>query len=1233
MSSKDPHHWTSLEVAAYLRSINLAEKYVDVFIREEINGIILVNLTKEELKDEPFCLRAFAPLKTVLGGIDALKKDVNIGAEVPQYQQPEPQPNISPSLMQLPQMQIPQDQDFGFHSVRSYPDPGPLNIPVGHIFPQMPPPPMFENGFNPDLIPKYQHLEEEHVDPLTAMYAGMDMGIPINHKPIPMPVPEESQQVAAHDSWPLIPLSSGGSNVAIPSAAIISEEDQDEPERSLITIPQSSTDSTTSFPGPTMPLPLSEFSLSEVLRNVGIDQKKKKKEKAGGVAVEPVGEVKSNPKYVEVSGGTDLSVPPTNWLDDDERVHRPYNPGVVELPSGEFKTSALTVALAEDITRNGGEAAEGIDFISPAENLRSLFTAPYTDENFSLSIHRVGQSLVIESFPGTDEAKKASEEIMMSKLLYYSILAEDQKSSEAQGEMVDGSEPEITSPKTPIILNSQGAESQSFGGGSTSSVINTLPGAVAPPSFYRNLKWHFQDLKILLGSDQLLMQRDNGSEIALKLQDASQSLAPIDALEYWVDNVMNNVPQVAICYHKDGITQGYQLINTSDLPSISKEASFEPQIVQEYAGNVLHWLKDNCTREAGSYILVREHGQLKLFDLSPMYEDMEAEESKAETAIVPYARAVGPARKHKRERPFAYPVAMLCLRMGSKLAESGHADSAAKALRLLQKAYDLLPAGSAKLKSQAKAHMATAHIVSRGRKKDTNPKKKKATNLESNPAVDTDEREQKMHDDEQRELGYSLASNELEAALRELREEQQEDTSEEQLLIRERLTHCYIELIFVTAACDDIISCLEWARKAELLIEESRSIELRGSSRVLKAPPGMEGSPSKQPESSGLPDSPRLAHAMIRLLESLGDLHQSICWRLTRKDEQPSNIIAPLQEALDRVLQSDHSKSSLLWKNNPLSDVVDKQFDSALNFYYSAAKHEAKVNTEKVVPGGIEVDYVSRKELMQKLGRTYNLWASTLMRGQIRLSKASQYLSQALHCFSSMPDDPAADMNKAAITMNLGNLMQKLAAEEADKKKKDEIVSSREEGFVNKAISYYTDAVKLLASQSEKTVLYNDALKNSAKAQAQLAIRYKHHFKELVREQPEIDYEKRTSDLLLSALKTFSVCIISFYVISEINNHFIKPHTQSIHDTADEASAYAHLAQLHRITLSLDYEPPSSDSEGLAKRNEQRFRLSEMYFGKANSYYSNIRTDPMFLKLRMEVTRLHMDQRMLILFI
>eukprot|EP01060_Flectonema_neradi_P000324 TRINITY_DN10216_c1_g1_i1.p1 TRINITY_DN10216_c1_g1~~TRINITY_DN10216_c1_g1_i1.p1 ORF type:complete len:213 (+),score=43.20 TRINITY_DN10216_c1_g1_i1:68-640(+) len=178
---KDPYTWTHEEVGAYLKSMNLADNYVQVFIDEGINGMVLMNLTREELKEEPFNMKTFAPIKTVTATIDTLKQQMSEQREpevssVPERKlsapdmQPISHPLPGPMMDSVHPMQDTRGHPMQF--VDAFPQSqlgfAPQYFTASNVaYPLLPPPPLFEHGMNPDFLPKkafFTQLDQKYGD-------------------------------------------------------------------------------------------------------------------------------------------------------------------------------------------------------------------------------------------------------------------------------------------------------------------------------------------------------------------------------------------------------------------------------------------------------------------------------------------------------------------------------------------------------------------------------------------------------------------------------------------------------------------------------------------------------------------------------------------------------------------------------------------------------------------------------------------------------------------------------------------------------------------------------------------------------------------------------------------------------------------------------------------------------------------------------------------------------------
>lgn len=124
--------------------------------------------------------------------------------------------------------------------------------------------------------------------------------------------------------------------------------------------------------------------------------------------------------------------------------------------------------------------------------------------------------------------------------------------------------------------------------------------------FLRVLFWKFNNLRMFLGSDLLIFSNEKYVAVSLHLWDVSRQVTPLTWLEAWLDNVMASVPELAICYHQNGVVQGYELLKTDDIflsKGVSEDGTpaFHPHIVRQNGHSVLRFLQENCKQDPGAY--------------------------------------------------------------------------------------------------------------------------------------------------------------------------------------------------------------------------------------------------------------------------------------------------------------------------------------------------------------------------------------------------------------------------------------------------------------------------------------------------------------------------------------------------------------------------------------------------------------------------------------------------------
>ncbi|KAL6962012.1 hypothetical protein U1Q18_036968 [Sarracenia purpurea var. burkii] len=374
------------------------------------------------------------------------------------------------------------------------------------------------------------------------------------------------------------------------------------------------------------------------------------------------------PRYRVLPNETDLNMPPLLSSIPDK---------VLPIVAAKSRTNGDSPWESGAITSNlikKGEAlavsgfveyGDEIDVIAPADILKQIFKIPYSKARLSIAVHRIGKTLVLNTGPDVEEGEKmvrrhnnqskSADQSLVLNFAMHSVRMEacdcppahhatsefqskssvlpgkfeSRDASQFSGQGDDIGEEEEFSPECPQV------KMDNFYWGSknnrkskdchavkkASQVKEKSRGSmkesekyrrVGNDEFLRVLFWQFHNFRMLLGSDLLLYSNEK-----------YVAVTPLTWLEAWLDNVMASVPELAICYHQNGVVQGYELLKTDDifiLKGVSEDGTpaFYPHVVQQNGLSVLRFIQENCKQDPGAYWLYKNAGEdvIQLFDLS-----------------------------------------------------------------------------------------------------------------------------------------------------------------------------------------------------------------------------------------------------------------------------------------------------------------------------------------------------------------------------------------------------------------------------------------------------------------------------------------------------------------------------------------------------------------------------------------------------------------------------------------
>ncbi|GAB4844816.1 hypothetical protein Ancab_038204 [Ancistrocladus abbreviatus] len=400
-------------------------------------------------------------------------------------------------------------------------------------------------------------------------------------------------------------------------------------------------------------------------------------------ALVPSSQTVTAPRYRMLPTETDLNTLPL-LSSLPERVPIDYGAAVQsraangDMPWDSGAVTSNLIRKGEALAVSGlVEYGDEIDVIAPADIVKQIFKMPYSKARLSIVVHRIGQTLVLNAGPDVDEGErlvrrnqpKCADQSLFLNFAMHSVRMEacdcppacSPKESKLESSVLpDPSDSRKDSFTSSDIQRNNATHSEGLnqdvdksevkqdcfywesmknkrnkghapvkkasqmGGKSRCSMQESEKyGRGGNDEFLRVLFWQFHNFRMLLGSDLLLFSNEKYVAVSLHLWDVSRQVTPLTWLEAWLDNVMASVPELAICYHQNGVIQGYELLETDHiflLKGISEDGTpaFQPHIVEQNGLSVLRFLQENCAQDPGAYWLYKSAGEdvIQLFDLS-----------------------------------------------------------------------------------------------------------------------------------------------------------------------------------------------------------------------------------------------------------------------------------------------------------------------------------------------------------------------------------------------------------------------------------------------------------------------------------------------------------------------------------------------------------------------------------------------------------------------------------------
>uniref|UniRef100_A0A8C0DFP2 Erythroid differentiation regulatory factor 1 n=1 Tax=Balaenoptera musculus TaxID=9771 RepID=A0A8C0DFP2_BALMU len=451
--------------------------------------------------------------------------------------------------------------------------------------------------------------------------------------------------------------------------------------------------------------------------------------------------------FARLQEKTDLKLPPANWLRESAKLGPA---GTTILGNSRKSKPFSSFGMAYDFIDSVGN---DVDVVSDSENIKKLLKIPYSKSHVSMAVHRIGRTLLLDELDIQElfmrssqtgdwtwlkefyqrlidqkwQRKKKSKEhwyqkAILSKFLYYSIngdgaaqpvpsAAEQQESSSTdQTNDSDGASWPAPFEMPSSVSEDPGASSQGGEPLEPSYIVGHVASAPKEQTlttlfndgensqglkndFARNILWTFEDIHMLVGSNMPIFGGGRYPAVSLRLRDNNKPINVLTGIDYWLDNLICNVPELVMCFHVNGIVQKYEMIKTEEIPNL-ENSNFSTKVIKDIAQNILSFLKSNCTKEGHTYWLFKASGSdiVKLYDLTTLCEETEDKYQNPFTmpvAILLYKVACNMMMKKNQNKKHYGTVRTLLLNCVKLLDKSRHPQIIASANYMLSELFQL----------------------------------------------------------------------------------------------------------------------------------------------------------------------------------------------------------------------------------------------------------------------------------------------------------------------------------------------------------------------------------------------------------------------------------------------------------------------------------------------------------------------------------------------------------------
>ena len=294
----------------------------------------------------------------------------------------------------------------------------------------------------------------------------------------------------------------------------------------------------------------------------------------------------------------DAAVPLAISVDIDEL----YDNGVPAIRSTDLDELAMVVRLDKEVGNSptGPLDLQQVDFVGPADVVKRLFTLPYQDGQPLFAVHKMGNTLLLDSVivADTNSAMLGSgignhvitgnnQDMIGGDVSRHlpaldlhemrSTISSDVSIYTPSSSQRNHNNHDVASDSTTLAAAASDSIDAAVTTTAAGKEFSSSP-FVPPPNYFmpsvpapskQLLSWDLHEMKLALSSDVSIYHADEHPAFTVKTLDTTEAIELSTCLDFYLDNVMANVPELALALHTKGFIRGMKILRTDEIPFLN----------------------------------------------------------------------------------------------------------------------------------------------------------------------------------------------------------------------------------------------------------------------------------------------------------------------------------------------------------------------------------------------------------------------------------------------------------------------------------------------------------------------------------------------------------------------------------------------------------------------------------------------------------------------------------------